>query len=429
MSTDAITFAYEGRDSLGNIQRGVQIAASDAEAMHILESEPDPITVHTLTRSLSERLSLGSIITAIRHQLQERGVHAARLGFYRLAVSFLKRGTHVRDAVAQYLLECPSPRFKATLRDVLQRTGVKGSSFPDALAAHPGEFPRQHVEMLRIPFNEKRSPLPTFERLRKMDTMMRRRSARDVIGRISFYFSYLLSGLGVIYVSYYYLPNLEKWIVAAHGRESAIPGAVRFLAAAGSFLTSLWGVVAVIATIVLLRMAWRSLMQHRRHRLTVERVKWGVPLIGARLREAELLDDRALALSYLSSMRFTGVEDMRALRLTADAVVSVQFGDALMRQAARVEEGIGFIDSFGTEVEFWTGEVTGLLGRAKDDFVPLSDELAGDFEEEAQAAAAMTSAFKSFGHLIAATLLAGLVSATIYFAGFAVLQALGKQYQ
>lgn len=428
MSVGLTAFAWEGRDSLGASRRGVQTAPSKADALRSLQAPPDPITVTFISQSITERWSLATAIAAVQHHLQESGVHAARLGFYRLAARFLKRGTHVRDAVAQYLLECPSPRFKAVLRDVLQRTGAEGMSFPDALALHPVEFPRQHVEMLRIPFKQKASALPTFERLRNMDTALRKRAARDFVGRLNFYFSYVLSAGGAIYVAYYYLPNLQRWIEIAR-IQAQIPPAVLALAAAGHFMTSPWGVAIVGAAVVGLRQVWRSAMATRKFRLLVERSLWGIPSLGTKLRWAQLLDDRALALNYLASMRFTGVGEKLALELTSDAVQSVQFSDGLLRQAERVgEDGLAFSESFASEALLWGGEVVALVGPAKDDFIPVATELAADFDEEAQAASAQISAIKNFGHLAAATLLAGLITGTIYLSSLAVTQAMAHQH-
>lgn len=427
--TATMSFVWEGRDSTGAPRRGVQIASSKEEALRVLQSEPDPITVTApLSQALHDRWSLATVIAAIQHQMQESGVHAARLGFYRLAARFLKRGTHIRDAVAQYLLECPSPRFKAVLRDVLQRTGTDGMSFPDAIALHPVEFPRQHVEMLRIPFKQRVSPLPTIERLRNMDTAVRRRKARDTVGRLNYYLSYGLSGAGMIYVAYYYLPNMQRWIEMARV-QTDVPPAVLFLAGMGHFMTSPWGVAVVIALYILGRASWRSAMTQRPFRRFVERVVWSIPFqIGATFGWAQLLDDRALALNYLSSMRYTGLKDDRSLELTAEAVESVQFSDALLRQAERVQKGMAFTESFVSEGAWWGGEVVALIGPAKDDFVPVSTELAGDFEEESQSASAQTSAIKNLGHLVGASLLAALVTGTIYLSSLAVMQAFGHQH-
>lgn len=428
MSVALTAFAWEGRDTTGASRRGVQTAPSKADALRMLQAPPDPITVTFISQSITERWSLATAIAAVQHHLQESGVHAARLGFYRLAARFLKRGTHVRDAVAQYLLECPSPRFKAVLRDVLQRTGAEGMSFPDALALHPVEFPRQHVEMLRIPFKQKVSPLPTFERLRNMDTALRKRAARDFVGRLNFYFSYALSGAGAVYVAYFYLPNLQREIDVAR-IQTQIPQAVLALAAAGHFMTNPWGVAIVAAAIVGLRQVWRSAMTSRNFRLFIERSLWAIPSLGSKLRWAQLLDDRALALNYLASMRFTGVGEKPALELTSDAVQSVQFSDGLLRQAERVgEDGIAFSESFASEAALWGGEVVALVGPAKDDFIPVATELAADFDEEAQAASAQISAIKNFGHLATATLLAGLITGTIYLSSLAVTQAMAHQH-
>ncbi len=94
----------------------------------------------------------------------------------------------------------------------------------------------------------------------------------------------------------------------------------------------------------------------------------------------------------------------------------------------RVGAGLAFTESFASEGAMWGGEVVALIGPAKDDFVPVATELAADFEEEAQAAAAQISAIKNFGHLTAATLIAGLVTGTIYLSSLAVMQAFGHQH-
>lgn len=410
------SFAYVGRDGAGALVRGIKTAETRAEALRELREEGVQYTL--LESALSQRFSFQAVSVAIQQILSESGVAQARQGFFRLAASYAKRGSRVENAIAAYLPDCPSPRFKAVLRDVLTALTQDGSVLSDAMEKHK-EFPIQHVEMVRACEAAEQSMAPTFERIKEMETTVRRRKSQEVVGRASIYMSYILSLISVGYVSYFYLPRLND-LAEKYKVQDALPPAVRFVSAIGGLLINPLGVLVVISTIVGAVTIWKSLMRRRGFRRLIEQFRWR---IGA-LKELQLQDDRGLALTMLSSMRHAGVDGAKALRLASIAVSSVQFGEALNRQADAIVAGdVNFPQSFALQ-PLWGPEVRGLLAPADTDFVTLAEDLAGDFEKDSERNAVLAGVAKNGVHLLIAVVLAVGISLVIYLSGFAVNHAI-----
>ena len=70
------------------------------------------------------------------------------MNFSRQAASFLSAGIPVLDALAIVAEETPSKKLAEVLQDVRQRVRT-GSSFCDAIAAHPLVFPGHYIAMVR----------------------------------------------------------------------------------------------------------------------------------------------------------------------------------------------------------------------------------------------------------------------------------------
>jgi type IV pilus assembly protein PilC len=308
------------------------------------------------------------------------------MNFSRQAASFIRAGVPILDALAIVAEESASKKMTEVLRDLQQRLQA-GSSFGDAVAAHPKVFPGYYIAIIRAA--ELTGQLDdAFEQL--SNYLERELAARRQVKSALTYPSIvmLLAIIAVTVMSLWVLPKF-KTFYASLGAHLPLP--TRMLLGFTSFVGNWWflivGVIAAIAligyaviggkhgktrrdTLMLKLPAIGGLV----HLIAIERfcrvlatlVHTGVPLPDAVQVSADSTNNRVF------QSKLTGVREamMRGEGLARPIAASGIF-PAAARQMIRVGETTGSLDQqLDAAAAFYERELTYRLKKATDLFEP-----------------------------------------------------------
>jgi type II secretory pathway component PulF len=413
------TYTYTGKDSLGRPVRGFKRAASRSAAL--AELGQAGVVYSTLESGIGEALSLGGLVDWFDGFMSSLTLAASRLAFWRIARVFVRRGQDVDDAILAYLPECPNGRFADVLRSIITERTKQGVELPDALSRH-SEFPRQEVAMVRATYGTSKF-VSAVEHIEKIETLLRRGKADELVNKLSAYVAYV-SSLGLaIFVGIWYLPQASQTLEAYKASDSSLPPAMFAIAAVGRFMGSPLGWLMMALGFFGLRQIWKSYSTQPQVAKRLERVMWMLP----GYKEHALRRDHALVLHFLSSLVDASVEQVSALEQVADLPESAHFREALARQAKRLAKNdVDFVGSFVAE-PLWGAEVRGLISGSKgSNLVSLMEDIAGDFDELNKAGQAVLSRLKGMGHLVLSGSILGVVTLVVYMAGLAMTYAVSQ---
>ena len=355
----------------------------------------------------------------VREMLTEGSVQKARQAFWQVLLTVVRRGGSIDAAVTQYMPECGSPRFAATLNRLLHERSKEGDAFGSILARLP-DFPVDQVEMVRAAERSGSGLVSALDHIVQYDRQTRRQRARDGMSRIWSYISLATSGLSTLYIAYVYAPKMAGILkqYTTNTRGGDLPPAVADVAAFGHFMTSIWGVFVICTILFLARYWWRVALEHLPFARWVERWSWRLTPM---LKEYTLKESRARALHQIVHQRGSGVDEVKVFELIGPTIKCIHFREALARQAHRLDKGdCTFSESFLAE-PMWGAEVGALVsGVDESAILAVFEGLAGDLDEEVAFGASALGAAKSTGTLLLSGLGAAFILGTIYLGSFAM---------
>jgi type IV pilus assembly protein PilC len=315
------------------------------------------------------------------------------MNFSRQSAAFMRAGVPILDALGIIAEETASPRMTTVLRDVQQRLRG-GSSFGDAVAAHPKVFAGYYVAIIRAA--EMTGQLDdAFDQLasyleRELDA---RRQVKSALVYPSFVFA--LAIVAVVVMSLWVLPKFKKFYGTLHAR---LPLPTRMLLGFTGFVGHWWfAILAVIAGLILVTLA---VIGGRHGKARRDALLLKLPAVGPLLHLIAI--ERFCRV--LATLVHTGVPLPDAVQVSADSTNNTVFqrklatvrdgmlrGDGLARpiaaagifpaaarQMIRVGESTGSLDQqLDSAAAFYERELTYRLKKATDLFEPVVIVLVG----------------------------------------------------
>jgi type IV pilus assembly protein PilC len=309
------------------------------------------------------------------------------MNFSRQAASFLRAGVPIIDALGIVAEENASKRMTDVLND-LQRRLRSGSSFGDAIGAHPKAFPGYYIAVVRAAelTGQLDDALDQLSSYLDRD-LTARRQVKSALTYPSFVFAMAIAA--VVIMAVWVLPKFQGFYTSLGAK---LPLPTRMLLGFTDFLGTWWYVI--IGTLVALAVLGYALFggQHGKarrdhallrvpaigplvHLIAVERfcrvlaslVQAGVSLPDAMQVSADSTNNRVfqekLAIAREAMMRGEGL----AKPISASGIFP-----AAARQMIRVGESTGSLDEqLASAATFYERELTYRLKRVTDLFEPV----------------------------------------------------------
>ena len=253
------------------------------------------------------------------------------MNFSRQASSFMRAGIPILDALAIVAEEANAKELKKVLGDI-QRRLRSGSSFGDAIAAHPRVFPGYYIAVIRA--SEMTGQLDdAFEQLAAY--MQRDINAKRQVKSALTYpcFVFGLAIVAVIVMSVYVLPKFQGFYRSLGAK---LPLPTRMLLGFTDFIAAWWIViVAVIGGLVLLGFL---LLAGERGKPRRDAVLLRIPAIGPLLQLIAI--ERFCRV--LAALVHAGVSLPDAVQVSADSTNQTVFKEkiAIAREAMIRGEGL-----------------------------------------------------------------------------------------
>jgi type II secretory pathway component PulF len=334
----------------------------------------------------------------------------ARLGYYRLCQTFLRRDITIDVATGNYAKECPHPTLKSQLRTFLHARQKQGRDVSEVYKKL-SSFPAEHVAMIEAAEKSGGSLQTAFDRLVRIETVHHRNDLADIPTKLNNWFVYALLALLAIYIGAWYVPNLIQTQKDMHMANTSPDPFIAVIGNVGNFLSSPQGIVFATVLVGLAITLFRKLRTNDTFAMGLEWVTWRIP----GMQQSVLNLDRQIALEMLAGFTATEIESTRALELTAPAMKSPRFRAALLRQKTKIEQHIvNLSESFAGE-PLWGADVIALLSAANEGSITeLLSQLADDYEIESEASLKVTSAAKNNAHLLIGGALTAVAAIAVY---------------
>lgn len=323
-------FRYTARDAGGHVIYGSVAAISRGEALDALSIRSITVTAIAVSRSLKG--------AAIGVMLWRPSTVEQQLVFFRCAAALLGAGISLMDALAVASAECGRGPFREALEGVAAEL-ENGSTLHEAMSRRPREFGTTTCALVRA--GESTGSLDgAFERaafLLEKSRALRRR----VVAAVSYplIVSAIAVGLSVVLIVAV-MPTVTS-MYAQSG--STLPAATRILLALSGWAVVPWHWPALVLCSLGLGAIARRSVRIRSVRILAERVVFGVPVLGALLKKAEV----AGCARILSVLIAGGIPIERVMEIAATAARSLAQREALACVTRTVSLGQSLADAFG----------------------------------------------------------------------------------
>jgi general secretion pathway protein F len=242
--------------------------------------------------------------------------------------TLLGAGIPLAEALRAVIEQAESRRYETLFREIRERI-TQGASLGDALAEHPAYFSELYVNMVRA-----------GEATGKVDQVLRRLAEfmqaqrhlqRKVISALTY--PAMMIGLGVIVVSILMTAVVPKITAMLEDLRQTIPLPTRILIEVSNGFKNYWwvGCLAIAALSFLVERIYRT----PRGRLSIDRFKLRVPLVGELIRKASV----ARFTRTLSTLLGSGVAAVQSLEVTRNVVGNAEIAEATDHIRTRILEG------------------------------------------------------------------------------------------
>ena len=324
-------FRYVAINPTGKVARGVMDAADEGAVIARLQKQGHiPMRAEPATT----RGSLGGWLTM---ELGGGGLRAQDVTEVTRELSIMLGAGQDLDRALRFLVEtAPSARVRTVLEQ-LRDTVRDGGSLAAALAAHPRNFSRLYVGLVRA--GEAGGTLaPTLDRLAAL--LERQRSVSANIRSAMIYPALLVvAALGS--VTLLLTVVLPQFVPLFEQNGATLPRSTQMLIAAGDLVAN-DGLYALLA-ILLLALAARRALQRPGPRLAMDRLVLRLPVVGRLARET-------LAARFtrtLGTLLLNGVPLIGALGIVRDAIGNLAGVAAVDRATISARGGAGLSQPLG----------------------------------------------------------------------------------
>jgi general secretion pathway protein F len=313
------SFAYRAATAAGRTVRGVEDAETTAALERTLGSRGlYPLEVAPATAAAAE--------PAVRRAFRTRRADVVEA--VRYLATLMDAGFPLDRALAAVARVVARRDTAAAVLDVRDRVRG-GARLDDALAAHPGLFPRYAVGMVRA--GERGGYL--VRALERLSVQMEREQAlRSRLASALIYPAVMVTvGAGAVGVLFAYV--LPRFVTLLQDTGSAIPRSTAMLLAIGAFAGRCWW--ALLLAPVVLGLVLVAARSSEEGRGMIDRVLLRLPVVGA-LRQRVACSRLARTLATLLG---SGLPILPALEIAAASQADGAVADAVRRAREEVRAG------------------------------------------------------------------------------------------
>lgn len=293
------TFEYHGLKTDGKTVNGVITADTPRHARELLRRQRVHVTRIAPAEKPQEkkRFSLGSVLH--RPKLRDLSVVTWQLA------TMLDAGVNLTEALQILVEQVQEKRLQTTLRDIRERV-THGSSFAEALAAHPQFFSPLYVNTARA--GEASGNLGLV--LGRLAEYLQRQS--ELRGKVSASLTYpiimIILGIGVVtFLVTFVVPRITM-MFSRMGR-TVLPLPTRILVHISSFAHHEWWLILIVGISIVV--GWKLLLRNPRVRLLYDDKILRVPVLGPLFRKQAI---SRFALTFATLLR-SGLPAVEALRI------------------------------------------------------------------------------------------------------------------
>jgi type IV pilus assembly protein PilC len=365
-------FTYTGKTSTGEKVSKTVEAADRFAVYDIARTEGHTVTLvsEATAFSVSKFIDIEKINYYLSRVKADELVMVTRnLG------SMLVAGLPLTRALSVIERQSSNPRLKGILLQVQERIN-KGDPFNETLAAFPGTFDDLYIAMVKA--GEESGSLS--EALQILSVQMERASSlRKKIKGAMVYPTIVLTimvGIGIV-MMIYVMPSITETF---RNMGSDLPATTKALITASDFMSQ-----HTIATLGGLFGSIAAFMYALRTRIGKKIFSWLVvrlPIIGKIAKEA----NAARMARTLSSLLSSGVDVIRALKITEEVVQNYYYKQIIAEAAVRVEKGTALSETFIERKDLYpilVGEMIS-VGEETGQISNMLKELAVFYENEVE---------------------------------------------
>lgn len=386
-------FEWEGRNELGDVEKGELEAANLQEAQLHLRSmgitnpqlKKKPIEIHIPMPKIFQGVSVKELVI-----------------FVRQFATMIDAGLPLVQCLDILSSQQPNEYFKDILLEI-KADVESGSTFADALRKHPKVFDDLFVNLVAA--GEVGGVLDTI--LNRLAGFIEKNL--KVIKKVKGAMTYPLVILAVLVVStivmlVFVIPTFEKMFANFGGQ---LPGPTQFVVNMSHFMQKY--VFHIVIGIALFIWGFRKTISSRTGRRIWDKVLLRMPVMGAVvLRSAVAKFTRTLG-----TMLSSGVPLLEALDIVAKAAGNVRVTEAIYYVRDRVSEGRNLADPL-MEANIFPSMVVQMIGvgEATGALDVMLNKIADFYEEEVdEAVTAMTSMMEPIMLVFVAIILGGMLIA------------------
>ncbi len=366
------TFIYQGTDSSGKAV-SERVEAKDRFAVYEIARSNGHV-VNSIDEAKAR--AVGAILNFKQLEYWMSRVKDDELVMVtRNLGSMLVAGLPLSRALSVIERQSKNPRLKGVITDVRERIN-KGSQFYEALAAYPKVFSELYVAMVRA--GEESGGLS--EALQTLSIQMERSSSlKKKIKGAMIYPAIVIIILVIIGIlmMIYVMPSITGTFKSLN---VDLPMTTSALIAASDFMVAntISTLIGMIASIVGTIYFFKTAAGRRAASYAIPRL----PVIGKIAKEV----NSARTARTLSSLLSSGVDVIRALKITQDVVQNVYYKEIIGEAAVRVEKGSPLSGVFIEREDLYpvlVGEMI-LVGEETGDISNMLKELAVFYEGEVE---------------------------------------------
>lgn len=316
-------FAYEAMTHNGDIQSGVLEAASKSELISKLQN------MGYFPTSISEAdKSKGRSLETPKFFIFKR-VKASDLEFFSFQLATLiTAGVPLVKALEVCMNQISNEHFKIVVSKI-KADVEEGTSFHEALRAHPNAFSDLYVNMVSA--GEAGGVLGiVLSRLAEFSE--RERRLKTAVSSALFYPAILIimSSIALLILTLFVIP---KFTVMFAEMEVPLPWPTRILIAFTNFIKARWW--AIFGTLLATAMAFRSYAKSEKGKKALDHLKIQLPLLGGMFRAFAL----ARFSRTLGTLLENGVVMLTALKIVKETIGNLVYKDTIATCAQELEHG------------------------------------------------------------------------------------------
>lgn len=317
-------FSYRGKDSRGAVQQGALAATSpEAAASELMRRGITPLSI----RAQAERESLGDRLNKMP-AFRKKVTLDELIVFCRQMYALTKAGIPLIRTMRGLADTTRSQVLSEVLDDVTDRL-EGGSTMATAMQAHPRVFSELFIAMIHVGENTGQLD-DAFKRL--SDILELERDTKRRLKQAMRYPMFVVIALfgALMVVNFLVIP---KFAAVFNKLGADLPFLTQVLVGTSNFLLGYWYLVlfGIVVTALLLRQ-WKQTEQGR---LTWDRYKLKIPIIGPLL---ELITLSRFARNF-ASMLSAGMPVTHALTVVSDATDNAWISSHIKEMRAGIERG------------------------------------------------------------------------------------------